>query len=143
MFLSVFSPGVLWLVGERDHLFANIAAPMGPWQHPTNCSKIDLSESLYLLRDVSTWKIPRRRLIEQKPWKVLKTGFVGAHASSQAERFMTSAKCRFGNYPKEVVEATRDTYLESAGSTIRPKARQTSEPPPQSERTKDCNRPKP
>ena len=30
----VFSPGVHWLVGEKDHIFANVAAPMGPWQHP-------------------------------------------------------------------------------------------------------------
>ena len=32
--LFVFSPGVHWLVGEKDHIFANVAAPMGPWQHP-------------------------------------------------------------------------------------------------------------
>ena len=51
----------------------------------------------------------------------MKTGLVGAHASSQAERFMTSAKCRFGNYPKEVVETTRDTYLEARGRPSDPK----------------------
>ena len=32
--LSVLSTIVLWLVEEKDHSFANIEAPMGPWQHP-------------------------------------------------------------------------------------------------------------